>query len=108
MIDDRAKTVIRPTAEALTHANPTLFEMIRYIRHALDRHDPGEIAHNAALIYLAMFTAFRDAKLLELDWAPSLSLDIGDREYEIVISRVSSVPRTTEKDNFAILCATLP
>ena len=99
MIDDSTKTVIRPTAEALSHADPTLFEMIRYIRHLLDRHDPGEIAHNAALVYLAMFTAFRDAKLLELDWAPSLSLDIGDREYEIVISRVSSVTTVGEKAN---------
>jgi len=89
MIDDNAKTVIRPTSEALSHADPTLHEMIRYIRHVLDRHDPGEIAHHAALVYLAMFTAFRDAKLLELDWAPSLSLDIGDREFEIVISEVS-------------------
>jgi len=89
MIEGNAKTTIRPTAEALSHADPTLFEMIRYIRHVLDRHDPSEIAHNAALIYLAMFTAFRDAKLLELDWVPSLSLDIGDREFEIVISQVS-------------------
>jgi len=89
MIDDTAKTIIRPTAEALSHADPTLFEMIRYIRHVLDRHDPAKIAHHAALVYLAMFTAFRDAKLLELDWAPSLSLDIGDREFEIVISEVS-------------------
>lgn len=99
MIDDNAKTVIRPTSEALSHADPTLHEMIRYIRHVLDRHDPGEIAHNAALVYLAMFTAFRDAKLLELDWAPSLSLDIGDREYEIVISHVSSVTIFGEEAN---------
>lgn len=91
MDEDSARTVIRPTAEALSHADPTLFEMIRYIRHALERHYPDEIAHNAALIYLAMFTAFRDAKLLELDWVPSLSFDIGDQEYEIVISHVSSV-----------------
>ena len=63
--------------------------MVRYIRHVLDHHDPSEIAHNAALIYLGMFTAFKDAKLLELDWAPSLSLDTGDREFEIVISQVS-------------------
>jgi hypothetical protein len=97
MIDDNAKTVIRPTSEALSHADPTLHEMIRYIRHVLDRDDPGEIAHHAALVYLAMFTAFRDAKLLELDWAPSLSLDIGDREYEIVISHVSSVTTFGEK-----------
>lgn len=89
MVDNTAKTIIRPTAETLSHADPTLFEMIRYIRHLLDRHDPAEIANNAALIYLAMFTAFRDAKLLELDWAPCLSLDIGDREFEIVISQVS-------------------
>ena len=98
MIDDNVKTVIWPTSEALSHANPTLHEMIRYIRHVLDGHDPGEIAHNAALIYLAMFTAFRDPKLLELDWAPSLSLDIGDRD-EIVVSRVSSVAIFGEKAN---------
>jgi hypothetical protein len=101
MINDNVKTVIRPTSEALSHADPTLHQMIRYIRHVLDRHDPGEIAHNAALIYLAMFTAFRDAKLLELDWAPSLSLDIGDREYEIVISHVSSVTTFGEKANLS-------
>jgi len=89
LVDDSPKTVIRPTAEALSHADPTLFEMIRNIRHVLERHDPGEIGHNAALIYLAMFTAFRDAKLLELDSVPSLSLDIGDQEFEIVISHVS-------------------
>jgi len=77
MIDDTAKIIIRPTAEALSHADPTLFEMIRNVRHVLDRHDPSEVAHSAALIYLAMFTAFRDAKLLELEWAPSLSQDIG-------------------------------
>lgn len=91
MVDDNTKIVIRPTSEALSQADPTLHGMIRYIRHVLDRYDPSEIAHNAALIYLAMFTTFRDAKLLELDWAPSLSLDIGDREFEIVISHVSAV-----------------
>jgi len=101
MTDDNAKTVIRPTSEALSHADPTLHEMIRYIRHVLDRHDPREIAHNAALVYLAMFTAFRDTKLLELDWAPSLSLDIGDREYEIVISHVSPVTTFGEKANLS-------
>jgi hypothetical protein len=101
MIDDNVKTVIRPTAEALSHADPTLHEMIRYILHVLDRRDHGEIAHNAALVYLAMFTAFRDAKLLELDWAPSLSLDIGDREYEIVISHVNSVTTFGEKANLS-------
>ena len=94
MIDDTAKTIIRPTAEALSHADPTLFEMIRYIRHVLDRHDTSEVAHNAAQIYLAMFTAFGDANLPELDWAPSLSLDIGDQEFEIVISQVSLILNT--------------
>ena len=62
MIDDNVKTVIRPTSEALSHADATLHEMIRYIWHVLDRHDPGELAHNAALICLAIFTAFKDAK----------------------------------------------
>jgi hypothetical protein len=91
MIDDNLKTVIWPTSEALSCADPTLHEVIRYIRHVLDRHDPDETADNAALEHPAMFTAFRDAKLLELDWVPSLYPDIGDREFQIVISHVSPV-----------------
>jgi hypothetical protein len=89
MSDGNGKTIIRPTLEALSNADPTLFEMIRYIRHAIDRKDPSEAARNAALIYLAVFTAFKEEKLLERDWVPSLSLDIGDKEFEIVISKVS-------------------
>jgi len=47
-----------------------------------------------------MFTAFRDAKLLSgLEWAPSLSLDIGDREFERVISHVSCVSIFGEEAN---------
>lgn len=88
MVSGTAKTTIRPTPEALSRADPTLLEMIRYIRHLLDRHDPSEIAHNASLVYLATLTAFKDARLLELAWVPSLTLDIGDREYEIIISEV--------------------
>jgi hypothetical protein len=88
MNDGNGKTIIRPTLEALSNADPTLFEMIRYIRYVIDRKDPSEAAHNAALIYLAVFTAFKEEKLLELDWVPSLSLDIGDKEFEIVISKV--------------------
>lgn len=89
MGDGNAKTIIRPTPEALSTADSTLFEMIRYVRHVINRHDPSEAAHNAALVYLAVVTAFKDEKLLELDWVPSLSLDIGDNEFEIVISQVS-------------------
>jgi hypothetical protein len=62
--------------------------MIRHIRDVIDRHDPNEAAHNASLVYLAVFTAFGDEKLSELDWVPSFSLDIGDREFEIVIPQV--------------------
>jgi hypothetical protein len=41
--------------------------------------------------YLAMFTAFTDAKLPELDWAPSLSLPIGDHESELLVSKVNLI-----------------
>jgi hypothetical protein len=88
MGDGNAKTIIRPTAESHSNADPTLFEMIRYIRHVIDRHHPNEASHNASLVYLAVFAAFKDEKLLELDWVPSLSLHIGDKEFEIVISQV--------------------
>jgi hypothetical protein len=91
MVDDDARTTIRPTARVLPRADLTLFERIRYIRHVLGCHDPGEIVDNAAIIYLVMSTAFRDAKFLGLDWVPSLPLNIEDQKIEMVISHVISV-----------------
>jgi hypothetical protein len=41
------------------------------------------VAHNAALTYLAMITAFQQAKLVELDWVPVLAIDVGDTEYQV-------------------------
>jgi hypothetical protein len=60
MGDGNAKTIIRPTAESLSNADPTIFDMIRCIRHVIDLHDLNEAAHNASLVYLAAFTAPKD------------------------------------------------
>jgi hypothetical protein len=56
--DNGAKTVVLPTFEDLSRIASILTEMVPHTRLAYDCHDSGDMALNAALIYLAVLTAF--------------------------------------------------
>lgn len=84
----KIKINITPTSSALSQSDPVLHEMIRYIKHFLGRPKAFEIAQHAALIYLAVMTAFQDEGLLELEWVPALAIDVGEHEFEITLPMV--------------------
>ena len=80
---ERDRITLGPTIEDLNKGDPRLQEMIRFIRFLVERDTDKEVAHNASLAYLALVTAFQQAGLVEVEWAPVLAIDIGDVEYEV-------------------------
>ena len=73
---------IRPKLDDLPHYDSHLPEMRDYIARLLETPDPQETAHNAAMAYLTLITAFVDKGLLECMWAPRIVIDVGLQEYE--------------------------
>jgi hypothetical protein len=57
--------------------------MIGYIRQLLEGEDLISVASNAALAYLALVVAFSDCGLLQIDWAPRILIEVGQREFEV-------------------------
>ena len=80
---ERDRITLRPTIQDLKKGDPHLQEMIRFIKFLVERDNDEEVAHNASLAYLAIITAFQQAGLVEAEWAPVLSIDVGDVEYEV-------------------------
>jgi hypothetical protein len=79
----KPQVTLRPTITDLKNGDPTLQEMVRFIKHLVHGSNAQTAAHNAALTYLAMITAFQQAGLVELDWVPVLAIDVGDTEYQV-------------------------
>ena len=73
----------KPTIKDLNKGDPRLQEMIRFITFLFEHDTDKEVAHNASLAYLALVTAFQQAGLVEVEWAPVLAIDVGDVEYEV-------------------------
>jgi hypothetical protein len=42
--------------------------MMRYVQHLVEGDEPEVIARNAALVHLAIITAFAERGLLQADW----------------------------------------
>ena len=74
---------INPTMSDLERGDPHLPEMISFLRHLVQGKTQREAAKNAALAYLALMTAFQQEGMVELEWVPSLAIDVGDIEYEV-------------------------
>ena len=79
----KSRLTLKPTIDDLNHGDSNLKEMMRFIKHLIHRSDAQTVAHNAALAYLAMISAFQQAGLVELEWVPVLTIDVGDAEYEV-------------------------
>ncbi|GFZ44318.1 hypothetical protein JCM24511_02040 [Saitozyma sp. JCM 24511] len=77
------RTPLRPAAGDLLTSDPHLPEMMRYVQHLVEGPEAEVVDRNAALAYLALITAFVEKGLLQIDWAPRLLIEVGDREFEI-------------------------
>ncbi|RSH83671.1 hypothetical protein EHS25_005575 [Saitozyma podzolica] len=77
------RTRLRPAAGDLLTTDPHLPEMMRYVQHLVEGPEAGVAARNAALAYLALITAFAEKGLLQIDWAPRLLIEVGNREFGI-------------------------
>jgi hypothetical protein len=82
-MSEKPQVILKPTITDLNNGDPNLQEMVRYIQHLLHGSDAQIVAHNAALTYLAMMTAFQQAGLVELEWVPVLAIDVGNTEYQV-------------------------
>jgi hypothetical protein len=77
------RTRLRPAADDLLSSDPHLPEMMRYVQHLVEGPEAEVVAQNAALAYLALITAFAEKDLLQIDWAPRLLIEVGNREFEV-------------------------
>jgi hypothetical protein len=73
----------RPAPGDLLTSDPHLPEMMSYVQHLVEGPEAEVVARNAALAYLAVITAFAEKGLLQIDWAPRLLIEVGNREFEV-------------------------
>ena len=78
-----SKIVLRPSLSDLQTGDRHLKELHRYALTLVQRSEPDQVARNASLLYLTVVNAFKQAGLTELDWVPSLYIEVGSREYEV-------------------------
>jgi hypothetical protein len=76
-------THLRPADGDLLASDPYLPEMMSYVEHLVEGPEAEIIARNAALAYLALITAFAEKGLLQIDWAPRLLIEVGNRGFEV-------------------------
>ena len=74
---------LKPTYEQVLAGDANLKDLMRYTEHLVSNDDDRIVAHNAALVYKALITAFEKRGLLQCAWAPRLAIDVGPREYEV-------------------------
>jgi hypothetical protein len=80
-----SKTVLRPRITDLQSGDPKLQDLHRYALHLLQGQDPTRTAHNASLLFLTVVNAFQHAGITDLDWVPSLYIEVASREYEVSV-----------------------
>jgi poly-beta-hydroxyalkanoate depolymerase len=78
-----SKTVLRPRITDLQSGDPKLQDLHRYALHLLQGQDSAQTAHNASLLFLTVVNAFQHAGITDLDWVPSLYIEVASREYEV-------------------------
>lgn len=77
------KTIISPRLDDLAEGDIHLANLSTYAKHLVSVEDPDRAAHNAGLLYLTVIVAFQPAGITNVQWSPSLILEIGSREYEV-------------------------
>ena len=77
------KTVLRPRIVVPQSGDPKFQDLHRYALHLLEGEDPVQTAHNASLLFLPIVNAFQHAGITDLDWVPSIYIEVGSREYEV-------------------------
>ncbi|RSH89897.1 hypothetical protein EHS25_001883 [Saitozyma podzolica] len=75
-------THLRPADGDLLASDPYLPEMMSYVEHLVEGPEAEIIARNAALAYLALITAFAEKGLLQIDRAPRVLIEVGNRGFE--------------------------
>ena len=78
-----SKTVLRPRITDLQSGDPKLQDLHRYALHLLQGQDPMQTARNASLLFPTVVNAFQHAGITDLDWVPSLDIEVASREYEV-------------------------
>ena len=51
---------------------------------------PAQTAHSASLLFLIVVNAFQHAGITDLDWVPSLYIEVASREYEVSVGMTGS------------------
>jgi hypothetical protein len=59
------------------------FLPVTYVEHLVEGPEAEIIARNAALAYLALITAFAEKGLLQIDRAPRVLIEVGNRGFEV-------------------------
>jgi len=80
-----SKTVLRPRITDLQSGDPKLQDLHRYALYLLQGQNPTRTAHNASLLFLTVVNAFQHAGITDLDWVPSLYIEVASREYEVSV-----------------------
>jgi hypothetical protein len=77
------KIILRPQITDLQTDDPKLQVLHCYALHLSQREDPAQTAHNASLLFLTVVNAFQHAGITDLDWVPSLYIEVASKEYEV-------------------------
>jgi hypothetical protein len=92
-----SKTVLRPRITDLQSGDPKLQDLHRYALHLLQGQDPTRTAHNASLLFLTVVNAFQHAGITDLDWVPSLYIEVASREYEVSVEVTKFTEQTRRR-----------
>lgn len=54
-----------------------------YVRSVVSQKDPERAARYGIMLYLALISAFKAQGMIELGWAPALTLQVQSVDYEV-------------------------
>ena len=76
------RTLVEATAEDLRDSGGSVHNMVQFVRMSVSQSNP---AKNAAVAYRALITGLVEGGMMEIEWAPIIVVEVGDREFEVRI-----------------------
>jgi hypothetical protein len=76
-------TVLCPQTVNLQSGDPKLQDLHQYALHLPREEDPAQMAHNASLLFLTVVNTFQHTGITDLDWVPSLYIEVDSKECEV-------------------------
>lgn len=80
-------TIVHPVENDVAAVHADLPKVTSYVERILLTGLPLEVAQKALAAYLALMLAFQRRSIMEVECAPRLILDIGDRGFEVSYSK---------------------